>query len=138
MNSEAHKRARKKWEDKNPTYMEEYAATHVEENRARSMAWRKANPERAALNDRIKVLRKRYNLSLEEYDALLIAQDGHCAICPKVPTDQFLDVDHDHATERVRGLLCRRCNTAIGQFEDSPALLRAAAAYLEANVSKSI
>src|SRR5438445_9289465 len=65
-------------------------------------------------------------LSKEEYDAMSEYQRGVCAICGKEPTDgERLAVDHDHATGRVRGLLCRGCNTGLGHFTDDPSRLRA-------------
>ncbi len=66
------------------------------------------------------------------------AQGGVCAICGLPETRVVkgklnrLAVDHDHTTGRVRGLLCFRCNTCLGRFEDNVELLRAAEAYLEA------
>ena len=70
-----------------------------------------------------------------------MAQRGLCAACgvykdPWEPTGvanraKYLVVDHDHATGRIRGLLCTQCNIAIGQTHDDPSILRAAAAYLE-------
>ena len=77
----------------------------------------------------------RYNsklLSQEDYDAMLERQGGTCAICGNKPADgETLARDHDHVTGRVRGLLCRGCNTGLGQFTDDPSRLRAAADYLE-------
>ncbi len=58
---------------------------------------------------------------------MLAEQDGLCAICREAPADQ---VDHDHATKRVRGLLCFNCNGALGQFRDRPELMLRAVAYL--------
>jgi len=70
-------------------------------------------------------------LTFAEYDALLIAQDGRCAICRAPPSPRrALAVDHCHVTHRVRGLLCDRCNLGIGLFGDSPSALRSAASYL--------
>jgi hypothetical protein len=71
--------------------------------------------------------RRRYGLPPGEYDALLVAQDGRCGVCmePFAP-DSVPHVDHDHDSGRVRGLLCRRCNRAIGFFGDDPELLAAA------------
>lgn len=60
-------------------------------------------------------------------DGLMEAQGGTCAICPR--TDD-LCVDHDHATGVVRGLLCRSCNSGLGQFRDDPVLLAKAIDYL--------
>ena len=70
----------------------------------------------------------RYGLSPQEYYALVARQGGACAICRKIKP---LCVDHCHLTGRVRGLLCRTCNSAIGFWGDSPAMVRRALKYLE-------
>lgn len=93
--------------------------------------WREANPELFRRAIRKNQLLKQYNLSLEEYDALRESQDGACAICGTVPPTN-LHVDHDHATGKVRGLLCRSCNTALGMFQESAELLTKAATYITA------
>jgi hypothetical protein len=59
---------------------------------------------------------------------MILQQRGVCAICR---TRKALHVDHDHATGRVRGILCFNCNRGIGKFGDDPALLRNAIAYIE-------
>ena len=63
--------------------------------------------------------------------ALLRKQKGKCAICKrrKPDTKQGWHTDHDHKTERVRGILCRRCNHRLGVVEDKK-FLRAAMNYL--------
>jgi hypothetical protein len=78
-----------------------------------------------------------YGISWDDYVAMLAGQGNACAIChspdPGRGFDSF-DVDHDHATGRVRGLLCHACNVGIGHFnEDADSLLRAVA-YLRATV----
>jgi hypothetical protein len=76
-------------------------------------------------------LRKRYKLSSEDYNALLISQGGVCAICGRPSTNgRRLHIDHCHTTGRVRGLLCLSCNRGIGYFGDDPARIQSAAAYL--------
>ncbi len=80
-------------------------------------------------------LKKLYGIDLVEYQRLLDVQGGVCAICGQPPvggktSSASLHVDHDHETGRVRGLLCTKCNPAIGQFDDDPKLLEAAAEYL--------
>jgi hypothetical protein len=65
----------------------------------------------------------------EQRQALPELQEGRCAIRGCEATD--LHVDHSYRTGRVRGLLCRQHNTALGMFRDSPTLLRAAVAYLQ-------
>jgi hypothetical protein len=66
----------------------------------------------------------------DEYARLLAAQGGHCALCPNVPKTRRLHVDHDHATGRVRGLLCYRCNRALPSYVTTDWLMRAASYVL--------
>ena len=83
------------------------------------------------------VMRKRYGIDHDQYDAILAAQGGRCAICRRTPDEAgmpkhwngYLCVDHCHDTGVVRGLLCNDCNIAIGRIR-TPDLLRAAADYL--------
>lgn len=81
-------------------------------------------------------LKCKYGMELEEYDALFEAQSGCCAIC-SIPVGQsrqnktYFDIDHCHETGRIRGLLCSRCNSGLGCFKDTPALLLEAIKYLE-------
>jgi hypothetical protein len=76
------------------------------------------------------VFRKVYGISWADYEAMFERQGGACAICKR--TGVTLCVDHCHLTGEVRGLLCIRCNSAIGFFSDDPTLLQTAAAYLQA------
>lgn len=82
-------------------------------------------------------LKQKFRLTVEEYEALLKEQKGRCAICRKKPYDKrngkiiHLSVDHDHATGKVRGLLCKRCNAAIGMLLDDPKLVVRALEYLQ-------
>ena len=78
-----------------------------------------------------------YGMSLTDYDLLFEHQRGACASC-KRRSARTLCVDHCHATGKVRGLLCSKCNLGIGHFEDNPILLRAASAYLEASLGASV
>lgn len=66
----------------------------------------------------------------EAYDALLAAQEGRCALCPATPKTRRLNVDHDHRTMEVRGLLCHKCNRVLWPWV-TPQWLRRAADYLE-------
>lgn len=77
---------------------------------------------------------KRYGITLEQYQKLLDKQQSRCAICltddPKGRGDK-LHVDHCHTTGSIRGLLCGKCNTGLGLFNDNINILRNAIKYLE-------
>jgi hypothetical protein len=119
--------------------------------RARAKVWRKANPDKAARQVRLRrqrmrienparldalrrkqLLAWRYGLTVEEYDALWAAQGERCSICREVPLKR-ISVDHCHITGRVRGLLCTRCNFGIGNLRDDPDFLQRAIEYLRAD-----
>jgi hypothetical protein len=70
---------------------------------------------------------KRYGITSKDFETMLEKQNGACAVCKK---KKKLCVDHDHETGKVRGLLCRACNTAIGNLGDSHEGLLNAAQYL--------
>jgi hypothetical protein len=96
-----------------------------------STAWRKAHPMDFAASSRKCKLQRKYGLTVADYEALLVAQSGRCAICRKKPEKVRLAVDHDHVTGKVRGLLCTCCNTALGKFNDDVNLFQTAIDYLE-------
>jgi hypothetical protein len=91
--------------------------------------WRAANHVQTD-SDRDRAYRHKYKLSVVEYEELLAAQGGVCAICSIPPGKRRLHVDHDHATGKVRGILCNSCNTGLGHFRDDPVLLDLARRYL--------
>lgn len=103
--------------------------------RKNAARWVANNPERRSVNLRNNL--RRYGLTLEQYEEMLAAQDGRCAVCGSQPdpngvkASSRLHVDHDHVTGANRSLLCTRCNQGIGYFRDNPATLRAAAEYIE-------
>lgn len=69
---------------------------------------------------------KQLGVTDAEYERLLAAQGGGCAICGATPKSRRLHVDHDHKTGRVRGLLCHRCNRWLPNFTTVEWLRRAA------------
>jgi hypothetical protein len=82
--------------------------------------------------DKRAVKARAYGLSAEEYKFLVDTQQGKCAICKLEPdTKRGIHIDHDHATGKVRGLLCHGCNTGLGHFKDNPQLLQTAINYLK-------
>jgi len=97
----------------------------------RDRIWKENNPEKAKEIIRRHSRKKLYGITQEAYDALLAKQSGVCAICKQPPINEPLSVDHDHATNQIRGLLHRVCNTGIGNLKDDSMLCRLAAEYLE-------
>lgn len=84
-------------------------------------------------NRRVKLL-KQYGLTEADFDAMMVAQEGRCAICgsteTKAKNKKRLTIDHCHKTGVVRGLVCHNCNVGLGTFGDDISVLRAAVAYL--------
>jgi len=85
-------------------------------------------------------LKRLYQITPEDYAALMLVQDFKCAICQR-DRDQFQKdfvVDHNHGTGKVRALLCPACNTAIGLLGDNPEIMERAAAFVRgaANAKK--
>lgn len=81
-------------------------------------------------------LRKKYGITPEDYEAMLRAQNGVCAICgvsggASARGTNTFSVDHDHVSGAVRGLLCNTCNRALGLFKDNVAVLESAIQYLK-------
>jgi len=101
----------------------EYRKNHVEERKK----YRDENKEKTRFN----LLLKTYGISREDYKTMNDSQNGVCAICGFDNNGKPLYVDHDHRTNKIRGLLCQKCNTAIGLLYDDPDIIKKAAKYLE-------
>ncbi len=104
-----------------------------QENADRLNAYRRQRRQLPEVKQRERktLLKRTFDLTPEGYAALLAAQDERCAICRAEPRPgQALDVDHDHKTGKVRGLLCRNCNHGLGKFKDNPFTLTEAQFYL--------
>ena len=112
---------------------------------ARAVAWQRANQDRynARMREyrrqhpevaRADHLRRKFGLTLDEYERMLDRQGGGCHICGSPPSDRIsLHIDHDHGTGDIRGLLCVRCNNAIGLLRENPDLMRRAIRYVSAD-----
>lgn len=86
-------------------------------------------------------IKRTYDITYEDYEALLISQNYSCAICKSRignARSSRLFVDHCHNTAKVRGLLCSNCNHGLGQFKDSPKLLQRAIEYLGQEVTTPV
>lgn len=133
-----------------------WRAKHPEKAKELSSRFRKANPEKAraaalkhyyankeALNAKAvhKNRKRKFGITRDQFEALLESQGGVCAICrnPETATRQgkvkSLAVDHDHASGKIRGLLCMACNTMIGNSKERLEVLQAAILYLKTHAS---
>lgn len=105
---------------------DEVRLAHIEN----AMNWQKKNPEKEQII-RLKSRLKTYRITIFEYMSLLKLQDNKCAICGKVMNGYHEPfVDHDHKTDKVRGLLCYHCNVILGHAYDNSEILRKAIEYL--------
>lgn len=97
-----------------------------------SESWRKKQQRLNPEYERHRNLWRKYRIRPATYAIMLKAQGGLCGICNEPPTEgKNLVVDHDHATGKVRGLLCNTCNIGLGGFKDTVGFLYAAVRYLE-------
>lgn len=127
-----------------------YVRAHYDHNKttyvARATSWNKENAERhrdirarcyvkTEREKRDYFLRRKYGLSVTEYDEMVMAQCGLCAVCGEPETRargnrgevNRLVVHHNHTTGEVVALVCHKCNVGMGMFRDNPALMRIAA-----------
>jgi DNA-directed RNA polymerase subunit RPC12/RpoP len=88
-------------------------------------------------------LKRRYNITPQEYETKLVSQDYKCAICGKDAADNKrggkldpLHIDHCHKSGKLRDLLCHQCNSGLGQFKDNINLIQKAVQYLIDHQSK--
>lgn len=108
-----------------PEYHKNWLRANRKLHNAQAQAWRKRNPRKAKDSH----LRCRHGIGIADFDRLLAAQGGKCAICR---TRKARDVDHSHVSGKVRGLLCHGCNVGLGFFRERSESLLRAVDYLEA------
>ena len=86
--------------------------------------------EHGRRTNRDRHLRKRYGITLAEYEAMFAAQGHRCAICNSEGEGRRFHLDHCHITGNVRAILCHTCNSGLGLFRDDPKRFRLAMEYL--------
>ena len=95
--------------------------------------WRKDNPQKARRTDHSYRTQKKYGISRDQYEKLMERHQDGCALCGAKTANgktQHLNVDHNHNTNAVRGLLCTRCNTVLGLVKEDMSLLSRMIQYL--------
>jgi hypothetical protein len=139
------------YREANKEKLRDQRRAYVEKNRAKvyetQRRWYAENRDQELQRYRRRTFR-RYGMTMEDYERRLAGQDGRCACCgnadPRSPSGRF-DIDHDHAKcapcatgtrdgynhGPVRALLCRPCNSMLGNASDDASRLRAGAEYLE-------
>lgn len=133
----------------NKTYLIAYRKQNREKLNAQTRAKYQKDPQKflkfvrswaAANKTQIKIIARkaqlrRYGLTIEDFNERLQQQAGKCAICNTTKPGRFdvFQVDHNHETGKVRGLLCASCNKGLGHFKDSVQLLIKAVRYLTCN-----
>ena len=131
---EAHKeerRARSKaWhkahKGEQKAYRKAYYEAHKEERRASSRAYYEAHKEET----RVRQYKRKYGVTLADYNRMYKEQKGGCKICGRRPKRR-LHVDHDHTTGVVRGLLCSSCNLALGLLSEDSSVVEKVVRYLK-------
>ena len=112
-----------------------YKKEYREKNKEQIAAYKKEHYEKnkEQINARAKEyrLKSKYGITLTENNVLLQKQNNKCKICLVEFSNVTPNVDHCHTTNKIRGLLCRACNTGLGQFKDNTKLLTKAINYLE-------
>ena len=125
----------KRWRENNRDRFNELARNWRAKNKDKVSAYNKKRPKNAEARRRHH-LKKTYGLSLEEYNQKLVTQNGVCAICKQPELSirrgsyKSLDVDHNHETGEIRGLLCSACNAALGLLKEDAQRIESLLAYL--------
>lgn len=104
--------------------------------RCRECIYKNARKNYSAEKSRSYKYKRLFGLSLEDFNKLHIEQGGLCAICLQKPLTHFkgkpmLNLDHDHRTNKIRGLLCKPCNMLLGEAKDKISVLLSAIKYLK-------
>lgn len=99
----------------------------------RMKKWNDANKERKKILNRNYKLKNDFNLTTEQFDELLQKQGGVCAVCknPNNVEGRELSVDHCHSTGTIRGLLCQKCNVALGLLNEDESIIFNLLEYLQ-------
>ena len=138
-NPEKHRQQVAEWEAANPEKVkgyrqkasQNYSENHREERRKQWRDWNARHKPQRAEWRRQRDYEQKYNVTVTEYDEMVTIQNSQCGICGKDKPGGVgrWAIDHNHKTGAVRGLLCQKCNTGGGLFNDDPGLLRKAAEW---------
>lgn len=130
-----HKEYARKWRDRPAAaaYQAAWSKAHPGYEAKKKHQWRLKNPEKSAAHRRRWHVKRKFKLTVAEYEAKLAAQSGLCAAClgNDPGGNGKWHLDHCHTTGQVRAFLCAPCNLALGLVQDDPARLAQLIAYLK-------
>lgn len=122
----------REWRKQNPEKLNaqgrDWRARNRERARATRAAWAENNRDKRLEHSKAAAWKYRYGLNRTEYKQFFVDHGSKCAICS---TEKNLVIDHCHESGRLRGVLCRKCNLAIGHFDDDPKRIESAIKFLE-------
>jgi hypothetical protein len=129
------KMASDEWNDGHKKERYEYNRKWYLANRPRldklKKLWKQNNKKKTSDINKNSRLKQRYHITLEQFNQMVLAQNGRCATCDKpFKNDKDTCVDHHHDTNKVRQLLCFNCNTMIGKIGESTLILQNMISYL--------
>jgi len=109
-----------------------YKDAHPDRVRASTYKWRDANYSKFQSYNKSAILKRKYGITLKQWEEKFIAQGSCCLICKTSDPNskRGWSTDHCHATNIVRGILCQACNIMLGGCRDNSDILRSAIAYL--------
>lgn len=106
-------------------YVKKYRLIHGDEMRQKNKEWEIKNPNKR----RNSMYKGNYGITLDQYEEMVKIQEGKCLLCDKVPKGR-LCIDHCHKNGRIRGLLCRSCNGALGVLGETLESIKKVERYL--------
>ncbi len=126
-NKDKRRKQQMKWREENKEKIKENSKKDREKLKGKSEEWKEQNRMRKKESN----LKMKFGLTQKDYNKLLEQQNGVCAICGCEPNGKKLAVDHNHKTEKNRGLLCTNCNLCLGLLKEDIFLFKEAIKYLK-------
>lgn len=125
------KNYRNKNKDKISVYNKYYKTKHSRTIKQKYKKWKNNNKDKIKIYDRNKWLKIKFRINHKIYLKMLNMQNNVCFICNNENKNRFLCIDHNHATNKIRKLLCTSCNAGLGNFKENIDIMYKAIKYLK-------